>query len=48
MDVHMEDEKKPFDSLAHNDDDQQPDPDEHIMLEQGTGRVWQVKVWLPC
>jgi hypothetical protein len=31
-----EDEKKPFDALgAQNDDDLQPDPDEHIILESG-------------
>lgn len=41
-----EDEKKPFDALgAQNDDDLQPDPDEHIMLESGHGRVWLVKVF---
>ena len=40
-----DDEKKPFDALgAQNDDDLQPDPDEHIMLESGHGRVWLVKV----
>jgi transcription initiation factor TFIIF subunit beta len=43
-DITAEDEKKPFDALgAHNDDDSQPDPDEHIMLESGHGRVWLVK-----
>ena len=41
-----DDEKKPFDALgAPNDDDLQPDPDEHIMLESGHGRVWLVKVF---
>src|SRR6266404_7482857 len=40
-----DDEKKPFDSLgAQNEEDSQPDPDEHIMLESGQGRVWLVKV----
>jgi transcription initiation factor TFIIF subunit beta len=39
------DDKKPFDELgAQNDDDSQPDPDEHLMLESGHGRVWLVKV----
>ncbi|RDB30984.1 Transcription initiation factor IIF subunit beta [Hypsizygus marmoreus] len=41
----MEDEKKPFDA-EHPDDsgDSQPDPDEHLMLDQGSGRVWLVKI----
>jgi hypothetical protein len=44
-DLTAEDEKKPFDALAaQNDEDSQPDPDEHIMLESGHGRVWLVKV----
>jgi transcription initiation factor TFIIF subunit beta len=44
-DVPVDDEKKPFDELgAQNDDDSQPDPDEHLMLESGHGRVWLVKV----
>ena len=37
-----EEEKKPFDAEA--DEDSQPDPDEHLMLDQGNGRVWLVKV----
>ncbi|KAH9957129.1 transcription initiation factor IIF, beta subunit-domain-containing protein [Russula dissimulans] len=38
-------EKKPFDALGtQNDDDSQPDPNEHIMLESGHGRVWLVKI----
>jgi transcription initiation factor TFIIF subunit beta len=46
-DIAADDEKKPFDALgAHNDDDLLPDPDEHIMLESGHGRVWLVKVFL--
>ena len=41
----VDEEKKPFDELgAQNDDDSQPDPDEHLMLESGHGRVWLVKV----
>ena len=44
-DIAADDETKPFDALgAQNDDDSQPDPDEHIMLESGHGRVWLVKV----
>jgi len=39
-----DDEKKPFDALGTQDDDLQPDPDEHIMLESGHGRVWLVKI----
>jgi hypothetical protein len=45
-DTTADDEKKPFDALGvQNDDDLQPDPDEHIMLESGHGRVWLVKVF---
>ena len=41
----IDDEKKPYDELgAQNDEDLQPDPDEHLMLESGHGRVWLVKV----
>jgi hypothetical protein len=41
----VNDEKKPFDVLgAQNDDDSQPDPDEHLMLESTCGPVWLVKV----
>lgn len=42
MDV--EDEKKPFDAEGNDDEDAQPDPDEHLMLDQGNGRVWLVKI----
>lgn len=44
MDEPMEDEKKPFDTEGGQDDDTQPDPDEHLMLDQGNGRVWLVRV----
>lgn len=45
MDLEGDDEvKKPFDSEAGHDDDNQPDPDEQLMLDQGTGRVWLVKI----
>lgn len=47
MDGPLDDEKKPFDAETANDDDAQPDPDEHLMLDQGSGRVWLVKV-LSC
>jgi transcription initiation factor TFIIF subunit beta len=44
-DLTVDDEKKPFDEVgAQIDDDSQPDPDEHLMLESGHGRVWLVKV----
>lgn len=44
-DIALEDEKKPFDSVVGgNEEETQPDPDEHIMLESGNGRVWLVKV----
>ncbi|KAH9029330.1 transcription initiation factor IIF, beta subunit-domain-containing protein [Lactarius deliciosus] len=44
-DLAVDEEKKPFDELGgQNEDDSQPDPDEHIMLESGQGRVWLVKV----
>ncbi|KAF7770946.1 hypothetical protein Agabi119p4_6920 [Agaricus bisporus var. burnettii] len=44
MDGPLDDEKKPFDAEVANDDDAQPDPDEHLMLDQGSGRVWLVKI----
>ncbi|KAI0280934.1 transcription initiation factor IIF, beta subunit-domain-containing protein [Russula aff. rugulosa BPL654] len=41
----VDDEKKPFDALgAQNDDDSQPDPDEHLVLESGCGAIWLVKI----
>lgn len=40
----VEDEKKPFEAEAHNDEETQPDPDEELMLDKGNGRVWLVKV----
>ncbi|PFH47082.1 hypothetical protein AMATHDRAFT_68486 [Amanita thiersii Skay4041] len=39
-----DDDKKPFDAELGHDDDSQPDPEEHLMLDQGNGRVWMVKV----
>lgn len=44
MDV--EDDKKPFDAETAQDEDAQPDPDEQLMLDQGNGRMWLVKVSL--
>jgi transcription initiation factor TFIIF subunit beta len=45
MDSAMKDEEKPFDLAAvAPEDDLQPDPDEHIILDSGSGRVWLVKV----
>lgn len=37
-------EKKTFDAELGGDEDSQPDPDEQLMLDQGNGRVWLVKV----
>ncbi|KAJ2914827.1 hypothetical protein MD484_g5575, partial [Candolleomyces efflorescens] len=43
MDV--DDEKKPFDAVGGGiDDDSHPDPDEELMLEQGQGKVWIIKI----
>ena len=39
-----DDDKKQFDADGIHDDDTQPDPDEQLMLDQGNGRVWLVKV----
>ncbi|KAH9924104.1 transcription initiation factor IIF beta subunit [Amylocystis lapponica] len=37
--------KTPFDSVnAANDDDNQPDPDESLIMDAGNGRVWLVKI----
>ncbi|KAG6902156.1 hypothetical protein C0995_003630 [Termitomyces sp. Mi166 len=44
MDSLADDDRKPFDAEVRDDDDGQPDPDEELMLEQGNGRVWLVKV----
>ncbi|KAG6836838.1 hypothetical protein H0H93_002518 [Arthromyces matolae] len=45
MDSLADDDRKPFDAETRGeDDDAQPDPDEELMLEQGNGRVWLVKV----
>lgn len=40
----IEEDKKNFDPDAPTEDDSQPDPDEQLMLDQGSGRVWLVKV----
>ncbi|KAF9062868.1 transcription initiation factor IIF, beta subunit-domain-containing protein [Rhodocollybia butyracea] len=39
----VEDEKKPFAETTH-DEDLQPDPEEILMLNQGHGKVWMVKI----
>jgi hypothetical protein len=44
MDAVVDDDKKAFDVDAPGDEDAQPDPDEQLMLDQGHGRVWLVKV----
>jgi len=39
------DEKKPLASLEEgNDDEAQPDPDEILQLESGSGKIWLVKI----
>lgn len=38
-------ERKPFDEeIVKDEEETQPEPDEHIMMDQGNGRVWSVKV----
>jgi transcription initiation factor TFIIF subunit beta len=40
-----ESENKPFDvELAQEGEETQPDPDEHMITDTATGRVWIVKV----
>lgn len=40
-----ESESKPFDAeLAQDGEDTQPEPDEHMITDSATGRVWIVKV----
>ena len=40
-----EEDTKRFDSVhGGNDEDNQPDPDEALMMDSGNGRVWLVKV----
>jgi hypothetical protein len=40
----IEDEKKPFEAEGLAEEEALPDPDEQLMLHQGNGRVWLVKV----
>jgi len=40
----VEDEKKPFEAEGVAEEETLPDPDEQLMLHQGNGRVWLVKV----
>ncbi|OCH89685.1 hypothetical protein OBBRIDRAFT_652886 [Obba rivulosa] len=41
----MEEDTKHFDAVhAANEEDNQPDPDESLMMETGNGRVWLVKI----
>lgn len=44
MDGVVDDDKKQFDAETTQDDDSQPDPEENLMLDQGNGRIWLVKV----
>ena len=39
-----EEDAKRFDVNGGNEDDNQPDPDEPLMMDAGNGRVWLVKV----
>lgn len=40
-----ENESKPFDAeLAQDGEETQPEPDEHMITDSATGRVWIVKV----
>ena len=41
-----EDEKKPFDAEVAAAEEALPDPDEHLMLDQGSGKAWLVKIRL--
>lgn len=46
--MEVEEEKKPFDAeVTGNEEETQPDPDEQMMMDQATGRVWIVKVRQP-
>lgn len=44
MDAVVDEDKKAFEAETAQDDDSQPDPEEHLMLDQGNGRIWLVKV----
>ncbi|KAF9040395.1 hypothetical protein BDZ89DRAFT_981555 [Hymenopellis radicata] len=44
MDEVVDDDKKRYDAENADEDDLQPDPDETLMLNQGSGRVWLVKI----
>ncbi|KAJ7714478.1 transcription initiation factor IIF, beta subunit-domain-containing protein [Mycena maculata] len=44
MEVAGDDDKKPFEVGVDGEDDAQPDPDEQLMLDQGHGKVWLVKI----
>jgi transcription initiation factor TFIIF subunit beta len=45
-DLSVEDERKPFEVSMEGlqEEETQPDPDEQLMLDQGNGKVWLVKV----
>jgi hypothetical protein len=45
--MEVDEEKKPFDAeTAGADEETQPEPDEHMMTDSATGRVWIVKARL--
>ena len=44
-DTVMDEDTKRFDSVnAGHEEDNQPDPDEPLMMDAGLGKVWLVKV----
>lgn len=44
----MDEDSKQFDAMnGGHDDDNQPDPDEPLMMDAGLGKVWLVKVRPP-
>ena len=44
-----ESENKPFDvELAQDGEETQPEPDEHLITDAATGRIWIVKVRAYC
>jgi transcription initiation factor TFIIF subunit beta len=44
MDEGFEDDDKDFKAEGLLDGDNEPDPEETLMLEQGGGKVWMIKV----
>lgn len=44
----LQEDTKPFEHVdaIKEEEETQPEPDEHLMMDQGSGRVWSVKVRL--